>query len=177
NLLIAADSLLRGNREPAARFKGTLSLGPNRAAIIAIVGGGLAGLAAAAALCERGLRVELFEAKRRLGGRAGSYVEKETGQTIDHCQHVAMGCCTSFLELCHRTGIPELFEQHRTLYFFGPQGQRCDFHASKWLPAPLHLGPAFMGLMYLSLAERLSIAATLLRLSRLPAKEQPGEMT
>jgi squalene-associated FAD-dependent desaturase len=176
-LVIAAGSLLRGNQEPAARFKGTLSLSPNRSATVAIVGGGLAGLSAAAALCERGFRVELFEARRRLGGRAGSYVDKDAGQTIDHCQHVAMACCTSFLDLCRRTGILEFFAPHGTLHFFGPEGERCDFQASSWLPAPLHLGLAFLGLTYLSLAERLSIAATLLRLSRLPAKEQPGEMT
>ena len=143
----------------------------------AIVGGGLAGLSAAAALCERGIRVELFEAKRRLGGRAGSYIDKETGEVIDHCQHVAMGCCTSFLDFCRRTGIIDLFERHRTLHFFGPEGQECDFRASRWLPAPLHLGPAFMGLSYLTLAERLSVAFTLMKLSRLPLKVQPDEMT
>ena len=176
-LLIAAGSLLGGISISPIRPDVANSTGRNRPTTVAIVGGGLAGLSAAAALCERGSRVELFEARRRLGGRAGSYVEKETGQAIDHCQHVAMGCCTSFLDLCRRTGILELFERHGTLHFFGPEGERCDFQASSWLPAPLHLGPAFLGLTYLSLAERLSIAATLLWLSRLPAKEQPGELT
>jgi squalene-associated FAD-dependent desaturase len=175
-LLIAADSLLFGSREPVPQFKGLPSPSPNQSASVAIVGGGLAGLSAAAALCERGFRVELFETRRRLGGRAGSYVDKDTGQTIDHCQHVAMGCCTSFLDLCRRTGILELFERHRMLHFFGPEGQRRDFRASRWLPAPLHLGPAFLGLTYLSLAERLSVAATLLRLSRLPKEERPDEL-
>ena len=42
---------------------------------IAIVGGGLAGLAAAVALVERDCSVELFEARRKLGGRAGSFFE------------------------------------------------------------------------------------------------------
>ena len=176
-LLIAAGSLLPGISISPIRPDVANSTGRNRPTTVAIVGGGLAGLSAAAALCERGFRVELFEARRRLGGRAGSYVDKETGQTIDHCQHVAMGCCMSFLDLCHRTGILELFERHRMLHFFGPEGQRCDFQASSWLPAPLHLGPAFMGLTYLSLAERLSVAFSLLRLASLPAQEQPQEMT
>ncbi|MBC7857034.1 MAG: squalene/phytoene synthase family protein [Pirellulaceae bacterium] len=144
---------------------------------VAIVGGGLAGLAAAAALCERGIRVEIFEAKRRLGGRAGSYMEQDTGQAVDHCQHVAMGCCTTFLGFCRRTGIIDQFERHRTLHFFGPEGQKCDFRGSRWLPAPLHLGPALMGLTYLSLGERMRIAFALLKLARLPAKEQPCAMT
>ena len=179
-LLIAAGALLVG---PSRVFAPQTCPSSNIAAAktlpdpVVIVGGGLAGLAAAAALCERGFRVELFEAKRRLGGRAGSYVDQATGQPIDHCQHVAMGCCTSFLDFCRRTGILELFERHRTLHFFGPEGQRCEFRASNWLPAPLHLGPAFLGLSYLSLAERLSVACTLLRLSRLPPNKQPDEMT
>src|SRR5436190_12063794 len=94
---------------------------------VAIVGGGLAGLAAASALVDRNCRVELFEARRTLGGRAGSYVDRTTGERIDHCQHVAMGCCTNFLDFCRRTGILELLERHRTLYFFAPDGRRCNF--------------------------------------------------
>src|SRR5262245_41603541 len=72
---------------------------------VAIVGGGLAGLAAAVALVERGCRVEVMEARRMLGGRAGSFVDRNSGAAIDHCQHVAMGCCTNFLDFCRRTGL------------------------------------------------------------------------
>ena len=46
---------------------------PDRRPHVVIVGGGLAGLAAAVALAEGDCRVELFEAKRSLGGRAGSF--------------------------------------------------------------------------------------------------------
>src|SRR3954468_10937557 len=106
---------------------------------VAIVGGGLAGLAAAAALAARGLGVELFEGRKKLGGRAGSYVDRTTGEAIDHCQHVAMGCCTNYIEFCRRTGIHDLFTRQKTLYFFGPDGRRRDFTPSCWLPAPLHL--------------------------------------
>src|SRR5687767_15870104 len=106
---------------------------------VAIVGGGLAGLAAAATLVTRGCRVELFESRRKLGGRAGSYVDRATGESIDHCQHVAMGCCTNFLDFCRRTEIERLLTRHTTLHFFGPDGQRSDFAPSRWLPAPLHL--------------------------------------
>jgi len=56
---------------------------------VAVVGGGLAGLAAAAVLSQRGLKVDLFEQSDRLGGRAGSFEEPWNGQIIDQCQHVA----------------------------------------------------------------------------------------
>src|SRR5437867_430814 len=90
---------------------------------VAIIGGGLAGLAAAVALVRRGCRVEIYEARRRLGGRAGSYVDRAGGELIDHCQHVAMGCCTNYLGFCRETGIADLFVRHETLHFFGPDGR------------------------------------------------------
>ena len=140
---------------------------------VAIIGGGLAGLAAAVALAGRGWEIDLFESKRRLGGRAGSYLDRETGQPIDHCQHVAMGCCTNFLDFCRRTGISELFERHRQLYFFGPDARRSNFRPSDWLPAPLHLAPALIGLKYLSWSDKLAIARALRRLRNLSPDSRP----
>ena len=72
---------------------------------VAIIGGGLAGLAAAAVLGERGFGVELFEARRTLGGRAGSFRDPYSGELVDHCQHVSMGCCTNLAAFCRRNGV------------------------------------------------------------------------
>ena len=141
---------------------------------VAIVGGGLAGLAAAVGLCNSGLRIELFEARRRLGGRATSFRDPETGQLVDHCQHVNMGCGTNLIDFARRTGIAELFRTDAVLHFFGPDGHRYDVTAARWLPAPAHLAPALLGLGYLSWKERLGIVGAMLRLARLkcPAAEQ-----
>ena len=49
---------------------------------VLIIGGGLAGLAAAQALAPRGFRVTLLEARNRLGGRARSFSDGPTGQLI-----------------------------------------------------------------------------------------------
>ena len=125
---------------------------------LAIIGGGLSGLAAAVAAVEQGFRVELFEQAKSLGGRAGSLVDSETGQRIDYCPHVAMGCCTRFLDFCRRTRIDDCFERSALrLHLIGPEGTRHDFAASRWLPAPLHLLPGLLKLRYLSLAERWGI--------------------
>jgi squalene-associated FAD-dependent desaturase len=138
---------------------------------VGIVGGGVAGLAAAVALVERGCRVELFEARRKLGGRAGSYVDRETGEAIDHCQHVAMGCCTNYLDFCRRTEIDGLFTRYSRLHFFGPDGKRSDFEPSQWLPAPLHLVGPLAALKYLSWREKWAIARAMLKLARMSAAD------
>jgi len=133
---------------------------------VAVVGGGLAGMAAAVALRERGLDVTLYEARARLGGRASSFCDPATGQLIDFCQHVSMGCCTNLADFCRRVGIGECFRRVRTLHFLAPDGRRYDVAASRWLPAPLHLAPALWRLRYLSLADRLGIARVMRRLVR-----------
>jgi squalene-associated FAD-dependent desaturase len=142
---------------------------PSRNPTLAIVGGGPAGLAAAVAAAERGLHVELFEKRRRLGGRAGSFRDPRTGGLVDYCQHVAMGCCRNLLtNFCHRTNISRRFPACRRLHFFGPEGRRHDFAAGAWLPVPFHLFPGLMRLKYLTLAERLGIIRAIGRLAREP---------
>jgi len=138
----------------------------SRTPTLAVIGGGLAGLAAAAAAVEHGLRVELFEARPRLGGRAGSFRDPDSGELVDHCQHVGMGCCTNLADFCRRTGIADCFARHRRLHFIGPDGRPCEFAASAWLPAPLHLAPALLRLSFLSFSERLRVLRTMGRLLR-----------
>lgn len=145
------------------------SAAPNRltGSRLAIVGGGLAGLAAAVAAREQGLEVDLYEARSHLGGRAGSYRDPQSGELVDHCQHVAMGCCTNWADFCRRTEIADAFRRDRHLSFVGPDGRVRDFAGARWLPCPLHLLPGLLRLDYLSLGDRLSIGRTLLRLARI----------
>ena len=144
---------------------------------VAIVGGGVAGLAAAAALAERGIAVELFEARRQLGGRAGSFFDAESGEWLDHCQHVVLGCCTNFFAFARRTGITGLLQREPVLHFFAADGKRFDMAASAWLPAPLHLLPALWRLKFLSRGERVRIMRTLLRMAKTPSADSPGGPT
>ncbi len=140
---------------------------------IAVVGGGVAGLAAAAALAAAGRSVCLFEARRRLGGRAGSYYDEAGGQWIDYCQHVSLGCCTELDALFRRTGLADCFRTYRRLHFFTPDGMRCDLEPLCWLPAPLHLLPALLAWRALRLRERLALANCLWRLLRCPPDQGP----
>src|SRR5262249_18752441 len=72
---------------------------------VAIVGGGLAGLAAGCALAEAGVSVTVFERRPYVGGRASSYEHPGTGEVIDNCQHVLLGCCTNLLQFYDRLGV------------------------------------------------------------------------
>lgn len=137
----------------------------------AIVGGGLAGMAAAMALCDKGLKVEIFEQRNNLGGRAGLCSESYNGQTIDLYQHVAMGCCTNFLDFCHNAGVEDCFQRYNTYQFIGPDGAQYDFSARKWLPAPFHLLPSLWRQKYLSWRDRWSIIRALRKLIRLQVSE------
>ena len=146
---------------------------------LAIVGGGLAGLAAAVEAVDRGWQVELFERAEALGGRAGSLVDAMTGRRIDYCQHVAMGCCTEFFDFCRRTGVDDCFSRSGTLHFIAPDGEQYDFAPSRWLPAPMHLLPGLLKLKYLSLGERWGIVRALGKLNRAVGNsrgEQPPEL-
>src|SRR5271170_5726603 len=90
---------------------------------VVIVGGGLAGLATAAALVDRGLRITILESRPRLGGRASSFSDPATGELVDNCQHVSMPCCTNLADFCRRVGISSMLRRERELDFLDPRGR------------------------------------------------------
>ena len=143
---------------------------------VVIVGGGLAGLAAAAALGARGLSVTLLESRPRLGGRAGSFDDQATGAKIDNCQHVTMGCCTNFDHFCRTVGIRKFLQEQQELCFVGPDGTFNRF-AARSLPAPLHLFSSLLRLSYLSLRDKWKLARGLSALvSRRKASDEEQTM-
>lgn len=123
---------------------------------VAIVGGGLAGMAAAHALATVApeLRVTVFESRRASGGRAGSFVDPSTGDEVDYCQHVAMGCCTNLLGMLAECGLADAWTRYDSLAFHHPDFAPSPFSASRWLPAPLHLLPTLGRLRYLTTRQK-----------------------
>jgi squalene-associated FAD-dependent desaturase len=137
---------------------------------VAVVGGGLAGLAAGCALSEAGFRVRLYERRPYLGGRASSYEHPGTGEVVDNCQHVLLGCCTNLLDLYRRTGVEQMIRWYDRLVFLEPGGRQTALQPS-WLPAPFHSAPSFLRAASLGLRDKLAIGRAMMRLVR----EQPDD--
>src|ERR1041385_6318540 len=121
---------------------------------VAVAGGGLAGLAAGCALAQAGFRVSLFERRPYLGGRASSYQHPGTGEVVDNCQHVLLGCCTNLIEFYQRTGVAAKIRWWDQLTFLEPGG-RASVIGPSALPAPLHTAPSFLHASCLSLIDKL----------------------
>lgn len=136
---------------------------------VAIVGGGLAGLSAGCALAQAGLKVTLYERRPYLGGRASSYEHPGTGEVVDNCQHVLLGCCTNLLDLYRRFGAEDKIRWFDRLTFIEPGGRRSEIGAS-FLPAPLHTAPSFLAASSLALVDKLAISRALMSfVSGIPA--------
>jgi squalene-associated FAD-dependent desaturase len=129
---------------------------------VLIAGGGLAGLASAAALGQAGYEVDLFESRAFLGGRATSYPLQD--EVIDNCQHVLLRCCVNLLDFYSRLGVSDAIRFHKTFYFIEPGGRVSAF-ARGHLPAPLHFTGSFLGLDCLNWADKAGIGRAMAALA------------
>ena len=133
-----------------------------------IAGGGLAGLAAAAALGSIGFEVDLHEARPFLGGRATSFPlnpSDENSDHIDNCQHVLLRCFTNLLDFYRRCGVEHKICFHDRLYFVRPGGAVDVFKAGV-LPAPAHLLGSLLRFKALDFADKLSILRAMAAMRR-----------
>ena len=141
---------------------------------LAIVGGGLAGLAAAEAATRAGWGVELFEARSRLGGRAGSLRDPQGHGWIDCCQHLTLDCCSELADFCRRLEVSDCFRRFGRIHFSRRMVPGTIYPPRGGCRLPLHLLPSLLRLGYLSIAERWGIVRAMARLAhRRPATNEP----
>src|SRR5689334_80268 len=107
---------------------------------VIVIGGGFAGLSAATALAEQGVSVTVLEGRQVLGGRAYSFVDAKTGDSVDNGQHLFMGCYTETLKFLERISCLNRleFQQSLSVSFVGAAGRRSLLRCLP-LPAPFHL--------------------------------------
>jgi len=134
-----------------------------------IIGGGVAGISAACALADAGVHVELIEKRPMLGGRASSYVDGQTGEILDECQHGTMRCCTNLADLLERLGVHDRIRYFSDLHFLDSEGKRSVINRCG-LPAPFHTSLSFLTFRSLGLGDKIAIGRAMLAMLR----AQPG---
>lgn len=138
---------------------------PGTGRVVSVVGGGVAGMSAACALAEAGLRVQLVERRSYLGGRASSFMHPGVGEVIDNCQHVLFGCCTNLSGFYRRIGMTDRIHWTREMTMIEPGGRRSLLGPS-WLPAPLHGVPRFLAARAFTLRDKLALGRAFRALMR-----------
>jgi hydroxysqualene dehydroxylase len=139
---------------------------------VAVVGGGLAGLAAALELMDAGEDVTLYEARPTLGGAVQTLPEREGDPEPppDNGQHIALGCFTEYLGFLDRIGESGSYLRRRlALPVIGEDGSVAEIK-------PSLIG--VLGYRHLSWRERARVPRTLLRLRSAQShpKESFGEL-
>jgi squalene-associated FAD-dependent desaturase len=127
---------------------------------VAIVGGGLAGLAAACALSESGFRVTVFERRPFLGGRASSYEHPGTGEVVDNCQHVLFKLCTNLIAFYKQIGVEDKIRWFDNMTFIEPGGRQSILKPS-FLPAPFQVMPSFLSFKFLNAWDKVVLSRAL----------------
>src|SRR5262249_6708513 len=133
---------------------------------VIVVGGGLAGLAAALHCADAGHQVTLLEARSRLGGLTYSF--RRGDLVVDNGQHVFLRCCTAYREFLVRLGVTDRVElQDRVdIPVRSPSGKGARLRRTN-LPAPLHLGGSLARYGLLSPAQRLRFVRAALAMKQL----------
>lgn len=120
-----------------------------------IVGGGLAGLATAVKLLDKGIEVELIEKRDVLGGKTSSWVDGD-GDHIESGLHCYFRCYKELLPFFRQVGVYDHIRwKEHTFLFARPGGQHARLHFPK-VPAPLNGMIAFTNNDLLSTREKLS---------------------
>lgn len=122
---------------------------------VIVIGGGFAGLAAGVDLAARGIAVTIVEARPRLGGRAYSFRDDETGEVVDNGQHAMMGCYHETLAFLGRIGAAHKVIRQPNLRVEMIDARRgAGVITCPPLPSPLHMLLGVLRYRLLSRAER-----------------------
>ena len=133
----------------------------------AVVGGGLAGLAAALELVDAGHEVTLYEARPTLGGAVQTLPERDGDPSPppDNGQHIALGCFTEYLAFLDRIGEGASYRRRPlVLPVLAEDGRRADVKPSV---------AALLSYAHLPLRDRLRIPVVTARCRR--ARARAGE--
>ncbi len=122
---------------------------------VAIVGGGLAGLACAVELAESGQEVVVLEKRAVLGGKVSSWQDAQ-GDSIESGVHIFFGCYKQLLPFLKRVGAYNNIKwKEHTILMARPGGQTVRLHFPN-IPAPFSGIIAFSNNRLFTLPEKLT---------------------
>lgn len=125
---------------------------------VVIIGGGFAGLTAATELISSGYNVTIIEQRGYFGGRAFSFLDRNTGIEMDNGQHLLMGCYENTFRFLKTIGaFDKLYIQNNLHVDFIDSDRQTYSLSCLPLPAPLHAASGILLFKALSLSERLKI--------------------
>jgi squalene-associated FAD-dependent desaturase len=136
---------------------------------VVVVGGGLAGLAAALEMADAGVEVLLLEARPTLGGAVQTLPERDgdPDPPPDNGQHIALGCCTAYLSFLAQVGETGSYSRRPLeLPVFGEDGSVAVI-----APGPL----ALLRYRHLSLRDRIGVALVARKLGALVPADHDTE--
>jgi squalene-associated FAD-dependent desaturase len=143
---------------------------------VVVIGGGLAGIAAAVKLVDAGRQVTLLESKPWLGGLTASFRRGELD--VDTGQHVFLRCCTSYRALLERLGVTHLTSLQPRLdipVVRASDGRRARLARNR-LPAvaglPLHLTGSLLRYAVMTPRARLAAARAALAMARVDPDDE-----
>jgi len=137
---------------------------------VVVIGGGLAGIAAALDCADAGARVTLVEVRRRLGGAAYSFERDD--MRLDNGQHVFLRCCAAYRALLARLGSERhVTVQERLQIPVMSPGKPTVVLRRGMLRPPFHLAGALARYPHLGPAQRFSAALAARALSALDLED------
>lgn len=128
---------------------------------VAIVGAGLAGLAAAVELVDAGHEVEIFEARSFVGGKVGSWIDAD-GNHIEMGLHVFFNNYANLFALMKKVGVyQELLPKEHVHTFVNRSGELGKLDFRFLVGAPFHGLKAFFTTGQLTIQDKLQNAIAL----------------
>ena len=137
---------------------------PTRTVIV--LGGGIAGLASALRLIQRGLKPIVLEKRPFLGGRAYSFKDRETGIEIDNGQHVFVGACKQFQKYIADLGVDDQVTLDDRVGFPVVKRGKVTWLRGRKLPSALSNLSMLIGYKHLGITNKFRILWGLLRIKR-----------
>lgn len=151
--------------ELSKSFSTKLKAQPDQAKKVAVIGGGLSGLACAKYLVDAGHEPTVYEARDVLGGKVSAW-QDEDGDWIETGLHIFFGAYPNMMNLFDELGIHDRLQWKIHQMIFAMQelpGEFTTFDFIPGIPAPFNFGLAILSNQkMLTLAEKIQTAPPLI---------------